>query len=161
MEFLKMCENCMPMLKIVGAYAVVFVVNSILGVFQNVIIGNQEFKFKRIFITLFQLFIIAISAVGIVFAFEFIEDGLTQFGFNIEESLTNAISVFTFVVLFVEAFVTKAKDVFEKIKNMTDVKITIEEAKEKELKYRKPKVEVTGESAEGVKYEDYTGCEVG
>lgn len=161
MDFLKMCDNCIPMLKIVGAYAVVYVVNSVLGVFQNVIIGSQEFKLKRIFITLFQLFIIALSAVGIVFAFEFIEDGLTQFGFNIEESLTNAISVFTFVVLFIEAFTTKAKDVFEKIKNMTDVNITVEEAKEKEIKYRKPKIEVTGDSAEGVKCEDYTGCEVG
>lgn len=161
MDFLEMCDNCVPMLKIVGAYAVVYIVNSVLGIFQNVVIGSEEFKFKKIFITMFQLFIIALSAVGIVFAFGFIEDGLTQFGFDIEESLTSTISVFTFVVLFVEAFTTKAKDVFEKIKTMTDVNITIEEAKEKEIKYRKPKIEVTGESAEGISCDDYVGNEVG
>lgn len=158
---LNICENCVPVLKIVGAYAVVYIVNSVLGVFQNVFVNGEKFQFKKLLVTVFQLFIIALSAVGIVLAFDFVEDGLTQLGFSIEESITNVISVFTFVVLFVEAFTSKAKDVFEKIKNMTDVNLTLDEAKEKEIKYKKPKIEVTGDSAEGVKCEDYTGCEVG
>lgn len=149
------CVNCMPVLKIVGAYAVVFIINSIFGIYHNVVIGAEKFSLKRVLVTLCEMLIIAVSAIGITVAFEFIESGLTELGFNVEESLTNIISVFTFIVLFVEAFITKAKEVFEKIKAMTGAKITIEEAKEKELKYRKPKIEASGLSAEGMSAEKF------
>lgn len=154
------CVNCMPVLKIVGAYAVVFIINSIFGIYHNVVIGSEKFSLKRVLITLCEMLIIAVSAIGITVSFEFIESGLTELGFDVEESLTNIISVFTFIVLFVEAFITKAKEVFEKIKAMTGVKITIEEAKEKEIQYRKPKIEASGLSAEGLSAEEFTN-EVG
>ena len=142
--------RCIPVLEIVGAYTVVYTINAILGIFQNVFIKGDKFSFKKIFITICQMLIIAISAIGIVFAFEFISDGLNELGLNIEESLTNVISIFTFIVLFIEAFTLKAKDVYEKIKTLTGVTITIEEAKEKEIKYKKPKQEVSGNSADGI-----------
>ena len=152
----KIFENCIPMLQIIGAYGVVYILNCFFGLYNNCLVAGEKFIFKKLIASLLKLVLCAVSGVGIVIGFNLLSASLEIFGFNINEMLQDSLSIFTFVILFFEAFVATAKDVFEKIKGITEVSITLEEATEKVLKYQKPKIETTGESAEGVRQEDYT-----
>lgn len=142
-------ENCIPMLEIVGAYGIVYLLNCLFGIYTNCIVSGQTFVAKKTLCSLLKIALAAFSGIGTVVGFNLFSMSLTSFGFNVNEMLQETLSVVTFVALFYKAFIETAKDLFEKIKNLTEVQLTIEEAKDIELKYQKPKIEAPGTSANG------------
>lgn len=150
-----MFENCIPMLQMVAAYGVVYVLNCLFGIYTNCIVNGEKFVFKKTLCSLLKIVLAAVSGVGVAVGFNLFAVAAESFGLSVDEMTQDTLSVVTFVILFFKAFIATSEDVFEKIKTLTEVSVTVEEAKETELKYQKPKIEASGTSAAGTTVEEY------
>lgn len=145
----KIFDGWMPMLMICSAYAAVYLMNMLFGIYENVFIKGEKFVFKKTFGSVIEVVIIMICAEVIVASFNLLFMGLKAFDINVSSAVESTISIGVFIVAFIEAFKNTAKDVYEKIVGFTGTNLSLEEANRMIIEYKAPVVEADGASNTG------------
>lgn len=117
----RLINGLVPMGCIYGAYALSYLANMVLGVCYNCLIHGERFDIMRIFKSFLKLLVVAIVTACVVVGFNLLQMGAQMFGLDITDSVTNVVSIASFLALFAGGFVSVVQDVYEKIKAIFEI----------------------------------------
>ena len=106
---------------IYGAYALAYFSNMVLGVCFNCLINGEKFDIMRIFKSFLKLLVVAVVTACVVIGFNLLQMGAQMFGLELTDSVTDVISIASFLALFAGGFVGVVKDVHDKIKAIFEI----------------------------------------
>ena len=106
---------------IYGAYALTYFANMVLGVCNNCLMDGNKFEFSRIMKSFLKLLVVAVVTASVVVGFNLLQTGAQKYGLEISDTVTNVISIASFLGLFAGGFVAVAQDVYAKIKAMFEI----------------------------------------
>lgn len=113
-----------PAACVLGAFALIYVANTMFGVINNCVITKTEkFSFAKFMQPFLKVFLAAFTMAVIVFSFNLISLGLDQFGeISVSDTVLSIISIGTFIMLFTKGFIITAVDVYGKIRDLFEIK---------------------------------------
>ena len=121
MEFL--IDNLIPIMAIFGAFGVAYVVNIILGVFNNCVRDGETFNFKRCFISLLEVVVVGIVVLATNAAFNLIQFGAELYGWDISDEVLSVANIGLFIALFGKGFAQCVLDVRNKINALFEINV--------------------------------------
>lgn len=109
------------LLKAYGAFSIVYILNMVFGLYQNCVKGNESFDFKRLLTSLVEQVGYGVALVGIAFVFQLLSGVIAYFGTAIPADITTAISIGTFILLFLKGTLLTLFDLLDKFKNKFEI----------------------------------------
>ena len=116
-----MCENLIGVGYIYLAFALAYISNVVLVIVVNCLMHDEIFQPLRVFKSFLKLLVVAVVTASIVCGFGFLQLGAEKFGLVISDTVTDVISITSFLLLFSDGFIKIAKDVYDKIKEVFEL----------------------------------------
>lgn len=116
-------NNIIPMGCIYGAFALVNIMNIVLGTCNNCLINNEPFEFRRILVSLLKLVLTAFVTASVVVGFNLLQFGATLYDIAISDTVIQVINIGMFLALYATAFGQTCTDIYNKIKSMFEIKL--------------------------------------
>ena len=123
MDLSFLINNIYPMICIYGAFALVNVMNIVLGTCNNCLINNEKFEFRRILISLLKVLLAAFVTTSVVVGFNLLQFGAGMYDIAISDTVIQVINVGMFLTLYATAFGQICTDIYNKIKYMFEIKV--------------------------------------
>ena len=121
----RVLNGLFPMACIYGAYALSYFSNMVLGVCYNCLINGEHFDIMRIFKSFLKLLVVAVVTACVVIGFNLLQIGAQLYGMEITDSVTNVISIASFLALFAGGFTSVVQDVHDKIKAIFEISTSL------------------------------------
>ncbi|MBR2679312.1 MAG: hypothetical protein IKE23_00860 [Exiguobacterium sp.] len=83
--------------------------------------NDMAFDPMRVGKSALKLLVVAVVTASVVCGFGFLQIGAEEFGLVISDTVTDVISITSFLLLFADGFVKVAKDVYDKIKEIFEL----------------------------------------
>ena len=116
-------NNILPMACIYCAFALVNVMNIVLGTCNNCFINNEPFEFRRILISLLKILLAAFVTASVVLGFNLLQYGASLYDISISDTVIQVINIGMFLTLYATAFGQTCIDIYNKIKSMFEIKV--------------------------------------
>lgn len=110
-----MVNNLIALGYVYAAFALVYMLNIILGIAQNCFVKCEPFDMELLLKSLLKIVINAVGVCVIAATFYVLERGVKATGMELDDTVTQTLSVLTFVLLYIKDFFVYAKDVYDKM----------------------------------------------